>query len=56
MTEMTKAALIRTIKKCMDNGDEKTANSYYMNYKERFKITELLEELIKTDKKREKEE
>jgi hypothetical protein len=39
----------------MENGDEETANSYYMNYKERFKITESLEELI-TDKKKNKEE
>lgn len=56
MAEITKPGLIKTIKHYMKEGDEQSARNYYENYKERFKITESLEQLIQTKKKKIKEE
>lgn len=53
MAEMTKPTLIRTLKRYMDNGDERSARNFYNNYYERFKITESLEQLIKPEKEEE---
>ena len=53
MAELTKPGLIRVLKHYMEEGHEQSAQNYYENYKERFKITESLEQLIKTRKKEE---